>query len=712
MPLDNASLDTTTLDQTVQQAQGQPAPSPPKAAPSPGPFGNIAPDIPLAARQVIAAVAGPESSGRFNVLWTPPGAGQTQTFSDMSSHPKYQGWSGAPGPEGTSHAAGVLQWQPDTYDAGAAGAGLNRGQNGQYPMTPTDQLKVGAWQTADTYKKLTGGRDMIADWNAGYHQQVLDVLHSSGSPWAQKNPDTDLLLGWSNADKKQYQDGIADAHARAEEYRKIAEGASPGSVERAAALREARKALHSAEQQFQSLQKMHPTYTPLDPMQQFGSPAFMLALLGGLFAKQGFTAALGAAGAAMQARNQGNMDQYKIAMDQWKTESENALTNVKMANEDIKSILDDEKLSFDEKQAALTAKQAEWGMAHTTVEDAEKHNEARIRLAETAELAKQRIQMQQLMFQNKGYQPFQQPDPNDPTKTVTVFGIPGRPETFMLPDGTPIKPSPNIVKGATAAQQLPPELKYPDSWEGMPDKAPPGVRDDVWAATLSWIRDGKMPTMGMQAGQARNLIFQATPAAMHALNIKPTELADVRAQYAGERHAEVLLGGRTANLGLALNEAKQFIPMGDIASSNVDRTQYPSLNAVYEAALRGTGDVNVVRLVTATNAISNAYAQVAARGGQSTDAARAQAHDILNNAYSKGQYAEAADQMMREILAAQSAPVATQNDILKTFSDRWAPQGGARWFIGQVVETPKGKVVITGGDLNSDSPDVSPVEKQ
>ncbi len=103
--------------------------------------------------------------------------------------------------------------------------------------------------------------------------------------------------------------------------------------------------------------------------------------------------------------------------------------------------------------------------------------------------------------------------------------------------------------------------------------------------------------------------------------------------------------------------------MGIEASKSVNRTQFPTLNSIILAYDKGTGDENVVRLAVATNAISNAYAQVVARGGQSTDAARAQAREILDNAYSKGQYATALDQMMKEIVAAGGAPAAVREEI-------------------------------------------------
>lgn len=152
--------------------------------------------------------------------------------------------------------------------------------------------------------------------------------------------------------------------------------------------------------------------------------------------------------------------------------------------------------------------------------------------------------------------------------------------------------------------------------------------------------------------------------------VSGSDIAASIAEFSGTQAGERTLGQRTANLGMALFEAKQFVPLGVAASEKVDRTDFPNLNSVLLAAERGTGGEDVVRLAVATNAISNAYAMVAARGGQSTDAARAQAREILSNAYSKGQYRTATDQMMKEIEAAQAAPTAVRQEFRGAITDK------------------------------------------
>jgi hypothetical protein len=168
-------------------------------------------------------------------------------------------------------------------------------------------------------------------------------------------------------------------------------------------------------------------------------------------------------------------------------------------------------------------------------------------------------------------------------------------------------------------------------------------------------------------------------------------IAEFSGTVAGERTAAV----RSANLGMALNEAKVFIPMGVEASEKVSRTSFPTLNSVIQAYDKGTGDEDIIRLSVATNAIENAYAQVAARGGQSTDAARARAHEILNTAFSKGQYKTAADQLMKEITAAGTAPAAVRQELREGITGEPPKPGGPQPSQAAPVG-PSGKPIPQG----------------
>lgn len=136
-----------------------------------------------------------------------------------------------------------------------------------------------------------------------------------------------------------------------------------------------------------------------------------------------------------------------------------------------------------------------------------------------------------------------------------------------------------------------------------------------------------------------------------------------KAELAGTTAGERTLGQRQAALGVATNEVKQFLPLATALSQKVDRSKYPDLNSILLAAEKGTGDPTVVQFAAANNAVMNAYSQIVTRGGTPTDASRSAAAELLSTAYSKGQYATVAQQIMAEANAALKAPAAVKQEM-------------------------------------------------
>jgi hypothetical protein len=97
-------------------------------------------------------------------------------------------------------------------------------------------------------------------------------------------------------------------------------------------------------------------------------------------------------------------------------------------------------------------------------------------------------------------------------------------------------------------------------------------------------------------------------------------------------------------------------PLALTASKSVNRTEYPTLNALLMAAERGTGDENVTRLGIATNSLINIYARAINPQGVATVSDKDHARELLASAWSKGQYAAGIDQLMLELQAARKAP--------------------------------------------------------
>jgi hypothetical protein len=123
------------------------------------------------------------------------------------------------------------------------------------------------------------------------------------------------------------------------------------------------------------------------------------------------------------------------------------------------------------------------------------------------------------------------------------------------------------------------------------------------------------------------------------------------AQAAGRRVLET----RSETLKLAENEATTLIPRVRDISAKVSRTNYPTINALIEAADQGKGGTDVIKLGIAINSLIPVYARVLKPVGQITEGDTHRATDILNKAWSDGQINGALDQMEVELKSARSA---------------------------------------------------------
>lgn len=140
-----------------------------------------------------------------------------------------------------------------------------------------------------------------------------------------------------------------------------------------------------------------------------------------------------------------------------------------------------------------------------------------------------------------------------------------------------------------------------------------------------------------------------------ARGMSPADIANTMAEYQGYTAGQRSIGTYVANVDYAAKEAEKTIPMAVDRSNAVDRTKYPTLNAVENAVRKGTGDAAVVRFNAANQALVNLYARAMNPRGVASDASKRDAHDALSIAFSKGQYAAAADQIRQELKIMQTA---------------------------------------------------------
>lgn len=139
------------------------------------------------------------------------------------------------------------------------------------------------------------------------------------------------------------------------------------------------------------------------------------------------------------------------------------------------------------------------------------------------------------------------------------------------------------------------------------------------------------------------------------------DLTGVQTNLIGERSGAKTVGNTTGKIEYAAQSLGSMIPLARQASASVDRTQYPSVNALENAVKKGTGDTNVIALNTYLKAVMADHAALMVRGGASTDTARQQAQDMANAAMSKGQLNTYFDSVEKEIDAQRTAGKNTMN---------------------------------------------------
>ena len=131
-----------------------------------------------------------------------------------------------------------------------------------------------------------------------------------------------------------------------------------------------------------------------------------------------------------------------------------------------------------------------------------------------------------------------------------------------------------------------------------------------------------------------------------------TKMAEFTGLTAGERS----LGTRSAQMGMAVDEAKRIMPLALQASEAFPRTQFVPLNKAIASAKAGTGDPAVSRFVAANQSLINVYARAMSPTGVPTVSDKDHAREMLSVAQTKEQYRAVLDQMRLEMESASKAP--------------------------------------------------------
>ena len=173
------------------------------------------------------------------------------------------------------------------------------------------------------------------------------------------------------------------------------------------------------------------------------------------------------------------------------------------------------------------------------------------------------------------------------------------------------------------------------------------------AALSKAILEGRLDPNKVNGRNAR--ILATTLLADPAAN-----LLELGVSAGGAAAATKSLATQTAKMSTAANEANQMIGIVRDLSGKVDRTEFPTINAISNAVSKGTGGKEIVQLNTSINALVNSYARAISPTGQPTVSDKNHAREVINSAYSQGQIGAILDVMQQEMgIAREAASTAT-----------------------------------------------------
>lgn len=178
-----------------------------------------------------------------------------------------------------------------------------------------------------------------------------------------------------------------------------------------------------------------------------------------------------------------------------------------------------------------------------------------------------------------------------------------------------------------------------------------------------------LTNLGRGAQGAQNIVALRAEIARQnaAAGVSGAEQAARNAEFFGTKAGERTLGTRQANIELAATEFKQVLPVVRQASASVDRTRYPDLNRIIQAYEQRTGDPQIVAFGSGVNTLINLYARAISPTGVPTVSDKDHAREILDRAWSSGQFDAAVGMMEKEIDAALTSPAKVRQEMRERF---------------------------------------------
>jgi len=403
--------------------------------------------------------------------------------------------------------------------------------------------------------------------------------------------------------------------------------------------------------------KPPPEPTPTDPLLAFGQPAMWLGLFGSLATRQHLTSAIQSAAAVQNSVKNQDEDAYKRAYAQWKLDTENAQ---RMSEREQKSL-----------QNAVTTLNTD-----TRLADAQIRNH----------VAEYKNEVVDQIYRTQGWQ-----------------GV----KDYLRAHG---KQSEAMADGANALTKKAAEKELWDAWrEANPGadartqavaklaiaegKDPDAAKDGGFTPEMSQLM-GKMAQLGItlpaglrSKGQqiaAYQGVIDSTPGMSMAERAQ--KIKDGQIQLAAERKETQTAAAQAGRVSVAVNELRTMAPLAQASSEAVPRTAWVPLTKLLQMGDASISDPALKDLKIKTNAILNAYDQLAARGG--TDSAKREyAHSLLTTAESPESYRAALKAFGQEADAAKQA--AEQAERVDRENKGGQKDGHATALPGEPIYTDK-----------------------
>lgn len=189
----------------------------------------------------------------------------------------------------------------------------------------------------------------------------------------------------------------------------------------------------------------------------------------------------------------------------------------------------------------------------------------------------------------------------------------------------------------------------------------------------------------------------------------PRDLATALAEFQGLSAGERTLGTRTANIEMAATEAGSLAKLALDASEKLPRTGLKSLNDVLQAGQKATASPELRAFVAANTSLINAYARAINPQGVGTVADKEHAREMMDTAFSKGDYSAGVNQLLKEIDAARKSPGQVKSSMREGFTGKTTdgdkrdlpPTNGKGW---KLMEDKNGNKAYVSPDRKEHEP--------